>query len=51
MPAVTVDRCHSTRGRFKAIVVIIIVIINIIITIIIIIKSARGMAFLDPLAP
>ena len=51
MPAVRVDRCHSSRGRFKAIVVIIIVIINIIITIIIIIKSARGMAFLDPLAP
>ena len=53
MPAVRVDRCHSTRGRFKAILVIIIVIINIIITIIIIITSARGMfkAFLDPLAP
>ena len=32
MPAARVDRCHSTRGRFKAIVVIIIVIINIIIT-------------------
>ena len=53
MPAARVDRCHSTRGRFKAILVIIIVIINIIITIIIIITRARGMfkASLDPLAP
>ena len=49
MPAVTVDRCHSTRGRFKAIVVIFILVINIIA---IIITSARGMFKASyPLAP